>query len=230
MADDDGAAADVCVHPHRMATDAAAAAEHRASVLSIPEVQLIGTILDDTDVPPPPPNPSVIAMPTPKPFASSRFARSTSAPPQLSIVEQPTYVNGEAISPEDPRLSPAYYAYYYSQRPIDPRLPPPLVDYSTWGAGQQPPSQPPHHDPFSHMRLPQADKAGSGARVPPRVPSLGKSVRDNVWAIEKSFGSAVLPNDLPRSASPLLHTTWHAAGAAKPDYPVSLCSFLGRVG
>ncbi len=26
----------------------------------------------------------------------------------------------------DPRLDPAYYVYYYSQRPLDPRLPPPL--------------------------------------------------------------------------------------------------------
>jgi hypothetical protein len=31
------------------------------------------------------------------------------------------------ISPDDPRLSPGYYAYYYSQRRLDPRLPPPLV-------------------------------------------------------------------------------------------------------
>lgn len=31
------------------------------------------------------------------------------------------------ISPQDPRLDPGYYAYYYSQRPLDPRLPPPLI-------------------------------------------------------------------------------------------------------
>ena len=36
------------------------------------------------------------------------------------------------ISPQDPRLDPAYYAYYYSQRPLDPRLPPPLLSWHQW--------------------------------------------------------------------------------------------------
>jgi hypothetical protein len=40
-------------------------------------------------------------------------------------------VNGERISLEDPRLSPAYFAYYYLQRPLDPRLPPPLFNWSS---------------------------------------------------------------------------------------------------
>ena len=31
-----------------------------------------------------------------------------------------------------PRLSPEYYAYYYLQRPLDPRLPPPLFNWSNW--------------------------------------------------------------------------------------------------
>ncbi len=31
------------------------------------------------------------------------------------------------LSPDDPRLDPGYYAYYYSQRPLDPRLPPPIL-------------------------------------------------------------------------------------------------------
>jgi hypothetical protein len=39
----------------------------------------------------------------------------------LCIKEEP-----ERISPKDPRLDPNYYAYYYSQRPLDHRLPPPL--------------------------------------------------------------------------------------------------------
>jgi hypothetical protein len=52
--------------------------------------------------------------------------RSSSAPPVLreNLI---TTVTGETISPSDPRLDPAYYAYYYSQRPLDPRLPPPLI-------------------------------------------------------------------------------------------------------
>ncbi len=29
----------------------------------------------------------------------------------------------------DVRYTPDYYAYYYSQRPLDPRLPPPLISW-----------------------------------------------------------------------------------------------------
>lgn len=36
-------------------------------------------------------------------------------------------LNGESINPQDPRLDPNYYTYYYSHRNLDPRLPPPLV-------------------------------------------------------------------------------------------------------
>ena len=41
-------------------------------------------------------------------------------------------VNGETVAANDPRLSPEYYAYYYLQRPLDPRLPPPLFNWSNW--------------------------------------------------------------------------------------------------
>lgn len=49
----------------------------------------------------------------------------------------------EGISPHDPRLDPAYYAYYYSQRPLDPRLPPPIMSWQ-WGpnGGMMVPSVP----------------------------------------------------------------------------------------
>ncbi len=46
-------------------------------------------------------------------------------------------INGEAIAADDVRLTPGYYAYYYSQRPLDPRLPPPLYNWSRWHAGQK---------------------------------------------------------------------------------------------
>ena len=45
-------------------------------------------------------------------------------------------INGETVSANDPRLSPEYYAYYYLQRPLDPRLPPPLVNWSSWHYSQ----------------------------------------------------------------------------------------------
>ncbi len=37
---------------------------------------------------------------------------------------------GEPIDQNDPRLTPEYYAYYYSLRPLDPRLPRPLLNWS----------------------------------------------------------------------------------------------------
>jgi hypothetical protein len=43
----------------------------------------------------------------------------------------------EGISPQDPRLDPNYYAYYYSQRPPNPRLPPPLFNPAAWQPQQQ---------------------------------------------------------------------------------------------
>ena len=43
-------------------------------------------------------------------------------PPQLAMPS-----DFDNISPQDPRLDPGYYAYYYSRRPLDPRLPPPLI-------------------------------------------------------------------------------------------------------
>ena len=42
----------------------------------------------------------------------------------------------EGISPSDPRLDPNYYAYYYSQRPLNPRLPPPLFN-PAWNQQQR---------------------------------------------------------------------------------------------
>eukprot|EP01083_Nonionella_stella_P014557 40873_1 len=74
------------------------------------------------------------------------ITRSTSAPPVSDVppcdqssladldAESFTY-QGEKVRPGDPRLSPAYYAYYYSQRPLDPRLPRPLFDWSSWNFG-----------------------------------------------------------------------------------------------
>mmetsp|Transcript_30988 Transcript_30988/g.75567 ORF Transcript_30988/g.75567 Transcript_30988/m.75567 type:complete len:941 (-) Transcript_30988:317-3139(-) len=64
--------------------------------------------------------------------------RSISAPPQISAriqeAEDGKFVDsrsGEKINPKDVRLNPEYSEYYYSQRPIDPRLPPPLLNWSS---------------------------------------------------------------------------------------------------
>jgi hypothetical protein len=58
--------------------------------------------------------------------------RSGSAPPDIV---QPT-MNSFSSSDEmksDYRYDPAYYNYYYSQRLVNPRLPPPIVNWRTSG-------------------------------------------------------------------------------------------------
>ncbi|GAB5366234.1 hypothetical protein AAMO2058_001127000 [Amorphochlora amoebiformis] len=64
--------------------------------------------------------------------------RSISAPPQMSArvreSEDGKWIDprsGERVREDDPRLTPEYYAYYYSQRPLDPRLAPPLFNWSS---------------------------------------------------------------------------------------------------
>jgi len=61
--------------------------------------------------------------------AKASVIRSSSAPPVVpeSNFPPPSPLSGENLSPQDPRLDPGYYAYYYSNRAINPRLPPPLV-------------------------------------------------------------------------------------------------------
>ena len=54
----------------------------------------------------------------------SLFPKTTKKQEGLKITSP---VSGEQIAQNDFRLNPGYAAYYYSRRPIDPRLPPPLV-------------------------------------------------------------------------------------------------------
>jgi hypothetical protein len=75
-----------------------------------------------------------------------RFARSASrgsmsshvcgAPLLSSAALAAASSSDQPVGPDDPRLSPEYYAYYYQQRPLDPRLPPPLFNYNNWQYAQ----------------------------------------------------------------------------------------------
>jgi hypothetical protein len=50
-----------------------------------------------------------------------------SAPPVSSVLSELTGgIDDEFISPDDVRLNPSYYQYYYSNKNTNPRLPPPL--------------------------------------------------------------------------------------------------------
>jgi len=100
------------------------------------ENHLIGNILSDGEEGSPNMSSNSNQVNSRDPLAEAKLKyaniRSSSAPPVLPDNEfKVTTVTGESISPQDPRLDPAYYTYYYSQRPLDPRLPPPLIPYGT---------------------------------------------------------------------------------------------------
>jgi hypothetical protein len=56
--------------------------------------------------------------------------RSGSAPPDV----QPMNSFSDEMK-SDYRYDPAYYNYYYSQRLVNPRLPPPIVNWRSGGGG-----------------------------------------------------------------------------------------------
>jgi hypothetical protein len=61
--------------------------------------------------------------------AAALFNTSTSNNNNNSEV-RPITINGETVMSDDPRLTLEYYNYYYSQKPLDPRLPVPLVNWA----------------------------------------------------------------------------------------------------
>eukprot|EP00698_Gefionella_okellyi_P002291 TRINITY_DN120_c0_g1_i1.p1 TRINITY_DN120_c0_g1~~TRINITY_DN120_c0_g1_i1.p1 ORF type:complete len:716 (-),score=176.46 TRINITY_DN120_c0_g1_i1:77-2224(-) len=87
--------------------------------MSYQESHLIGDILDEER----PKGGKPVRTPLDK-VAHGEF-RSTSAPPVLPIAAPAP----EVLDPTDPRLNPAYVQYYYQQRALNPRLPPPVALY-----------------------------------------------------------------------------------------------------
>ena len=56
--------------------------------------------------------------------------RSTSAPPSMNrIGTSDDVISMEELQNETYRCHPAYHEYYFSFRPIDPRLPKPLFSF-----------------------------------------------------------------------------------------------------
>lgn len=131
--------------------------------------------------------------------------RSTSAPPvvpktDFSIISP---LMGEKISPQDPRLDPAYYTYYYSQRPLDPRLPPPLITPYPGTAYPYYVSQEQEHRDLNHEYEDLDDDQKES--IPVGWPSSGAT------AVELDSSGGVKPKslvdkiqqDFPRTPSPI---------------------------
>jgi hypothetical protein len=72
-------------------------------------------------------------------------------------------INGETIRPDDQRLSAEYYHYYFSQKPLDPRLPPPLVNWSNRFPRHQTQHHHAHPHPVFDARLHVADSPQLGS-------------------------------------------------------------------
>lgn len=162
----------------------------------------------------------------------TNMARSTSAPPQLGIRQDeapfPPTGNPDS-SKEDYRLTPEYYAYYYRQRPIDPRLPPPLVNWSSWHFannlakdGSQPPSVGSKDDSYPDAGPVQEQQNGSQMDVTQLLQKMrvsnGTTVENGLQEAGKlyngKFPSAVQPNQVGS-----MHTSYKpsAGGSAFPQ-------------
>jgi hypothetical protein len=113
---------------------------------TLPETQLIGNILHDGDEALDKQSNGKHASHQPHlNVAQSHFqiaqqtGRPASAPPlfhlhqaEMHEQQQVQVTNVPQMATEitnDVRYTPDYYAYYYSQRPLDPRLPPPLISW-----------------------------------------------------------------------------------------------------
>jgi len=129
--------------------------------------------------------------------------RSTSAPPVLREHDLKLFstVAGEQISPQDPRLDPAYYAYYYSQRPLDPRLPPPLI------------APFPGTNTFSQFSFLHKDRTGTDNNQTEDEPEDEENGADSsVWPSNGDFDKPKslvdkIQQDFPRTPSPIYQKT-----------------------
>jgi len=111
------------------------------------------------------------------------IARPSSAPPSIVDQDQAGWMNAEASdfsevteSDTDIRLDPNYYAYYYSRRPIDHRLPPPLFP-----GPQQPPTA--HHTNNTDSTQMQAWNAFQNS---PNSPSLAATGGGSLFSSSSS--------------------------------------------
>jgi len=131
---------------------------------------------------------------------TSKFSnhRSTSAPPVMpknneNFIQS---ITGETISPQDPRLDPAYYAYYYSQRPLDPRLPPPLIS-------------PYPVSSFPNFRQQNENKLQNGNDLENDIDDEEDSKNDSIsipWSSEGDKPKSLvdkIQQDFPRTPSPI---------------------------
>jgi len=133
--------------------------------------------------------------------------RSSSAPPVLPDNEFKTAspVNAETINPQDPRLDPAYYTYYYSQRPLDPRLPPPLI--GPYGG------TPNMNSSFSHFpfmnqqqngqQSPNDKKGSSDDDMKPSDKEWSPSLVDSSQEVKPKSLVDKIQQDFPRTPSPI---------------------------
>lgn len=190
--------------------------------MSYQESHLIGDILDEEA----PGHARGIVAPTPtavpvKPIKPLRSFldktiqgefRSSSAPPVLPMLHHEHPQSPEVVAPDDPRLDPQYAAYYYAQRTLNPRLPPPVQVF------------PNPQQIYAYMQqqaqvqsvqaqLVNQDSAEQGAVPVQPVPSQESSASvDSAnephpsWPLEDKPRSVVdkIQQDFPRTPSPAL--------------------------
>eukprot|EP00656_Telonema_subtile_P036108 TRINITY_DN40074_c0_g1_i2.p1 TRINITY_DN40074_c0_g1~~TRINITY_DN40074_c0_g1_i2.p1 ORF type:complete len:171 (+),score=23.38 TRINITY_DN40074_c0_g1_i2:143-655(+) len=121
-------------------------------------------------------------------------ARSSSAPPNLEELTASSGLNGGPLEGEEYRYDPEYYVYYYSQRPLDPRLLTPLCSSAALQQHTHRVAQP---MPTMPEAAPAADERTTPSGFIDRI-----------------------QQDFPRTPSPVYPASVLAPGAGRPPNPL----------
>eukprot|EP00761_Pharyngomonas_kirbyi_P013593 gb/GECH01013622.1/.p1 GENE.gb/GECH01013622.1/~~gb/GECH01013622.1/.p1 ORF type:complete len:453 (+),score=122.95 gb/GECH01013622.1/:1-1359(+) len=146
-------------------------------------------------------------------FANQSFGniRSNSAPPVDNYGATPHVEEGD---PESYRYDLKYAEYYYSQKPLDPRLPPPLVNWkhTLWDGDKR--------KEENHSFSPQVVQP-SPQRPNSDLESGGS--KSSPWAIPSTKPGLVnrIQKDFPRTPSPVYNQNHHSLFSLNENSEVS---------
>eukprot|EP00727_Mastigamoeba_balamuthi_P012133 m51a1_g7542 putative maternal protein pumilio (845) ;mRNA; r:70110-73424 len=137
-------------------------------------------------------------------LAELSLQRSCSAPPtivpdQKPVTPDPTW----DLNNQDFRLDPKYHKYYYSQKPLDPRLPPPIFAWNLPSAGPQPVAVAPAV-PVAGAGGPRAPKSPAVVPAPLSPPQRPQPVKAPVSVPLSPIGPTASHIDRVVSPPPML--------------------------
>jgi len=132
----------------------------------------------------------------------------------------PMYVQSpEVLAPDDPRLDPQYVAYYYAQRTLNPRLPPPVQVFPN---AQQVYAYMQQQAQVQAVQAQLVNQSGEQVSTPsnisPDAPS-GDGPHSSWPLFDEKPRSVVdkIQQDFPRTPSPALQAIGPPSGTTAPQ-------------